>query len=87
MGQDMALQDEQFRFADSYLDDIRKLISAGEASAGMSQNWVVGLNAGRLRLHRWPSTESPPRAGFWATDSFARRYRRPIGVCIFKPND
>jgi hypothetical protein len=42
----MALQDEEFKFANSYLEDIRKLIAAGKAQRWDVTKWVVGLNAG-----------------------------------------
>jgi hypothetical protein len=42
----MALQDEEFKFANSYLDDIRKLIAAGKAQRWDVTKWIVGLNAG-----------------------------------------
>jgi hypothetical protein len=42
----MALQDEEFKFAHSYLDDNRKLIAAGKAQRWDATKWIVGLNAG-----------------------------------------
>lgn len=42
----MALQDEKFKFANSYLDDIRKLIAAGKSQRWDVTKWTVGLNAG-----------------------------------------
>lgn len=42
----MALEDEKFKFAHAYLDDIRKPIAAGKAQRWDVTKWIVGLNAG-----------------------------------------